>query len=389
MKTKLITSIFILFSCILLGQKNLDNNAQLSLLPTSKAAVLKDLNIIFNTRLGADYFATDETATQSQFSISELRFEIKSKIHEKVYFRFRNRYTKQLETATMDNMLRAVDFAHIIIETTPKSKLTLGKMVGNWGGYQLLLNPLEILSFNSLVKKSDLFLVGAAYSYAVPEIKSKFNFQLLNGRTKTFQEQYGITIPSDVTDTKIPIGTVANWNGILFDGKLETTYSYCYFQDAKNKARNHITLGHKYKNKNFILYYDFQYSNENLDNKLIVSDIIKNQQPFAAQNVSYIENWLRAEYKIMPKVNLLITVMNHKASWNNTAIPNRDRNLLTSYGVIPTIEYAPFSDLNMKFYAAYIGRKYNYSSYAESQFKAVDYSTSQFSFGIIAPLVVL
>jgi hypothetical protein len=175
----------------------------------------------------------------------------------------------------------------------------------------------------------------------------------------------------------------------LFEGQLETSYSYTYFIDAENKGRNYITLGNKFKNKNFVLYYDFQYSTEDLDTKLVVSNIIKPQQSYAAQDVTYVEHWLRAEYKIKPNLNLLLTVMNHNSYWNGNPDPHKSSNLLTSYGIIPTIEYTPFSDLNMKFYLGYVGNKYDYSSYAETTFGAIDYRCSRISFGIIAPILVL
>ena len=389
MKNSLFIVVFIFATQFSFGQKAQESPAYKPLIPTSKASLLKDVDVIFNTRMAFDNYFTEGDFTKSQFSVNEFRVEIKGKIHDKVYFRFRNRNTKTPDPATIDNISRTVDLAHVIIDVTPQSKLTLGKMIGDWAGYEILLNPIEVLSFNTIIQKSDFFLVGAAYTYSVPEIKSKFNFQLLNSRTKTFQEQYGTTAPPDVIETKTPIATVGNWKGTLFGGKLETSYSYCYFIDAEKMGRNYITLGNKFKNKNFVLYYDFQYSYEDLDNKLVISNIIKPQQSYAAQEVSYIENWVRAEYKIKPNVNLLLTVMNHNSYWNGNPDSNKNDNLLTSYGIIPTIEYTPFSDLNMKFYAGYIGSKYNYSSYAEATYGAVDYCTSRLSFGIIAPLLVL
>jgi len=391
MKKIKIYAILVLVPLFSFGQKQTQegNTSYPPLIPTSKIALLKDVDVIFNTRMAFDNYFTEGDFTKSQFSVNEFRVEVKGKIHDKVYFRFRNRYTKTPDPATIDNISRTVDLAHVIIDVTPQSKLTLGKMIGDWAGYEILLNPIEVLSFNTIIQKSDFFLVGAAYTYSVPEIKSKFNFQVLNSRTKTFQEQYGTTAPPSVIETKTPIATVANWKGTLFGGKLETSYSYCYFMDAEKMARNYITLGNKFKNKNFVLYYDFQYSNEDLDNKLVISNIIKPQQSYAAQDVSYIENWVRAEYKIKPKVNLLLTVMNHNSYWNGNPDPNKNSNLLTSYGIIPSIEFSPFSDLNMKFYIGYVGKKYNYSSYAEAKFNALDCTTSQLSFGIIAPLLVL
>lgn len=391
MNYKIFFWIILLLPVCLFSQKQSQegNDVHPPLIPNLKVSLLKEVDVIFNTRMAFDSYFVDGDHTNSLFAMNQFRFEIKGKIHDKVYFRFRNRYTKIPETNTVDNINRAVDLAYLQIDVTPKSKFTFGKMIGDWAGYELLLNPIEILSYNTIIEKSEFFLVGAAFTYHVPEIKSKFNFQLLNSRTKTFQEQFGSTVPPGISDTKTPLVAVGNWKGALFDGKLETSYSYCYYVDAQSMGRNYVSLGNKFKTNKLTLYYDFQYSKEDLDQKGVITNIVKKQNQYAALDVAYVENWLRAEYKIKPNINILLSVMNHNAYWNGNTDPNKSDRLLTSYGWIPTIEYMPFADFNMKFYLGYIGRKYDYTSYAEKTFSAVDYSTSQISFGIIAPLLVL
>ena len=387
---------FIYWTLILLpffsfGQKQTqEGNAEVApLIPTSKLSLLKDVDVIFNTRMAFDNYFVDGDHVNSLFSVNQFRFEVKGKIHDKVSFRFRNRYTKIADPNTVDNISRSVDMAYLTIDLAPQTKLSFGKMIGDWGGYELLTNPIEILSYNTINDKADNFLVGAALSYALNDHKNKFNLQLLNSRTKTFQEQFGTTVPPGITATKTPLAVVGNWKGSFFDGKLETTYSYSYFIDAENTNRNFISLGNKYKNNKLVLYYDFQYSKEDLDQKGVVSNIVKSKSSYAAQDVSYIENWIRAEYQIHPKVNLLLTLMNDNSYWNGNPDINKDNHLLTSFGIIPTVEYSPFTDFNMKFYIGYVAKKCNYSAYAENNFNSVDGTTGQLSFGIIAPLLVL
>jgi hypothetical protein len=391
MKKKIIYAILVLTPLFAFGQKQTQegNTANLPLIPTSKTGLLKDVDVIFNTRMAFDNCFINNELQSSLFSVNQFRFEVKGKIHDKVFFRFRNRYTKIPDPNTIDNFSRTVDLAHVIIEVAPQTKLTLGKMIGDWGGYELLTNPIEILSYNVINDKSDNFQVGAALTYSTVNHKNAFNLQVLNARTKTFQEQYGTTAPPGITATKTPLSVVANWKGHLFDGKLETTYSVAHFIDAESCGRNYIALGNKFKSGKVTLYYDFQYSSEDLDQKCVISNIIKTQNSYTAKEVSYIDNWIRAEYKIQPKVDVLLTLMTNKSYWNGNPDPNKSSNLVTSYGIIPTIEYSPFADLNLKFYVAYVAKKYNYSTYAETKFNAMDYSTGQLSFGIIAPLLVL
>lgn len=49
----------------------------------------------------------------------------------------------------------------------------------------------------------------------------------------------------------------------------------------------------------------------------------------------------------------------------------------------------PFKKFNLKFYAGYVARKYNYTRYVQASFGVEDYSTGLLSFGVIAPILVL
>jgi len=382
---------FVFVPVLSFGQKQTQegNVVYPPLIPVSKASLLKDVDVIFNSRFAFDNYFVDNEHVNSLFSVNQFRFEVKGKIHDKVFFRFRNRYTKIADPSTVDNVSRTVDMAYLTIDVAPQTKLSFGKMIGDWGGYELLTNPIEILSYNTINNNGENFMVGAALTYALADSKNKFNLQVLNSRTKTFQEQFGTTVPPGIKVSETPLAAVGNWKGILFDGKLETTYSYGYFMDAENAGRSLISLGNKYKNNKLLLYYDFQYSKEDLDEKNVVSNIIKSKYPYAAENVTYVENWIRAEYQIRSKVNVLLTLMNDNSYWKGNPDSNKNNLMLTSYGIIPTIEYSPFTDINLKFYAGYIAKKNNYSSYAKDNFGAVNGTTGQLSFGIIAPLLVL
>lgn len=373
------------------GQKQTQEGNQLytPIIPTSKASLLKDVDVIFNSRFAFDNYFVDNEHTNSQFAVNQLRLEVKGKIHEKVFFRFRNRYTKTTDPSTIDNVSKGLDLAYVAIDMTPQTKLTLGKMIGDWGGYELQINPIEILAYNSINNYGENFMAGASFSYLLTDNKNKFSLQVLNARTKTFQEQYGAAIPPGMEATKTPLAAVGNWKGRLFDGKVETTYSYGYFIDAENAGRSLISLGNKYKNNKWLLYYDFQFSKEDLDQKGVVSGIVKSNYTYAAEDVTYIENWIRAEYQVSSKWNLLLTLMSDSSYWNGDPNSNNNNHMLTSYSIIPTVEYAPFSDFNLKFFVGYIAKKNNYSSYAHGNFGAVDGTTGQLSFGIIAPLLVL
>jgi hypothetical protein len=360
-----------------------------SLIPVSKQALLRDVDVIFNSRMAYNSNFLDGDHTFSAFNVNQLRFEVKGKIHEKVYFRFRNRYTREPVPGNLDNISRAVDLAFLRIDLSPRTNFSFGKLCADWGGYEFDFNPIDILTYNDVIEYADNFLVGAGISHTLENKKHSFAFQVLNSRTKTYDEQYGTSAPPNIDPSEYPLAMVVNWRGSFFKGKFETTYSYSYFNEAKNAQMSYFALGNKFKFKNFVLYYDFQYSDEELDRKGIVSNIINSQYQYAAQDALYIENWVRAEYLVTPKINLLMTVMNSNHSWKGNPDPNGSSKLSTSYGFIPTVQFMPFKDFNIKFYLAYTARKYDYTSYAEKTFGVNDYTTGLFGFGFIAPLLVL
>jgi hypothetical protein len=360
-----------------------------SLIPINKQSLLRDVDVIFNSRMAYNSSFLDGNHTLSNFNVNQLRFEIKGKIHDKVYFRFRNRYTREPVPGDLDNISRSIDLAFISLDLSPKTKFSFGKLCADWGGYEFDFNPIDILTYNDIIEYADNFLVGAGISHDIGDGKNSISIQLLNSRTKTYESQYGNAAPPNINPSEYPLAAVVNWRGNFFDGKFETTYSYSFFNEAKGAHMNYFALGNKFKTKNFVLYYDFHYSDEGLDRKGIVSDIISSQYQYAAQNTLYVENWIRAEYLVAPKINLLLTVMNSNHSWNDNPDPNGSSKLSTSYGLIPTVQYMPFKDMNLKFYIAYTARKYDYTSYAENAFGVKDYTTGFLGIGFVAPLLVL
>lgn len=360
-----------------------------SLIPIKKQSRLRDVDVIFNSRMAFNSGFMDGDHTFSNFNVDQLRLEIRGKIHEKVYFRFRDRYTRTPIPGNLDNISRSIDMAFLRVDLSSRTNLTIGKVCADWGGFEFDLNPIEILTYNDIIENADNFLVGAGVSHTFADKKNSLSLQVLNSRTKTYAEQYGSTAPPDISPAKAPLALVLNWRGSFFDGKFETTYSYSHFNEAKAASMQYLALGNKFSAKNFILYYDFQYSKEDLDRKGIVSNIISSQYQYAAQDVLYVENWLRAEYLVSPKVNFLLTVMNSNHSWKSNPDPNGSAKMSCSFGVIPTIQYMPFKDHNVRFYLAYTARKFDYTKYAETTFGVKDYTTGLLGIGFVAPLLVL
>ena len=359
------------------------------LIPTEKIKLLKDVDVIMNMRFANDNEFVDGKFQESEFNNNQLRLEIKGWIHDKVYFRFRDRYTKTKEVGTRDHTTRSVDMAYIGVLVTPKTQVNLGKMSADWGGFEFDLNPIDILQYNDIIEYADNFLTGVGITQQVAKNHS-LTLQVLNSRVSNFEDVYMGAIPEGIEKSKAPMAIVTNWRGSFFDGKFETIYSYSYFQEAKDRAMNYYSFGNKYQDDKLTVMYDFKYSNEALDRKGIITSMLPGDAVTTAQNVSYLENWLKVDYMITPKLGASLTLMSSNAYAKNMISENSGTNQMrVAYGYIPSVDYRPFKDKNIRFYLSYVGRNYNYSKFAKESLGQSNYSTGRLSVGFIAPLLIL
>jgi hypothetical protein len=195
-------------------------------------------------------------------------------------------------------------------------------------------------------------------------------------------------------ESKVPLAFVVNGRGSLFDGKFNTIWSYALHNEARDTVQdkpavmNYFALGNQLKLGKLTIEYDYKISMEDLDRTSIVSTTVPdNLYPFALKNTLYIGHWLHVYYRINPKINIAFVGMMDLAKYKDNIDPLKTSDdIRTAWGFIPTFEYYPFQNLNLRFYANWIGRNYQYSDYAKSRFKAVDYTTGRFAIGFVTPL---
>jgi hypothetical protein len=153
---------------------------------------------------------------------------------------------------------------------------------------------------------------------------------------------------------------------------------------------NYIALGNQLKLGKLTIEYDYKWSDEDLDRTGLISDLVPDDlYPYALEKTLYIGHWLHLYYRVSPKVNLALVGMMDIANWQaNTDenYPGFDHHIRTAYGIIPTFEYYPFKDLNLRFYINYIERSYQYSDYAKSRIGVADNTTSRIAIGFVSPL---
>lgn len=368
-------------------QKQIDTFTNIHpIIPEAKQKLLSNIDVIASMQSSLRNELTDGEYTRGRFVMNQFRLEIKGQIHERVYFRFRDRYTRATEPQSEDNMSQSTDLAYIQVKATDNLSFTIGKLCADWGGIEFDMNPIDIYQYSDIVEHSDNFLLGMGLQVKLND-NHLLSFQGLNSRTRTFSEIYG-TVPG-ITESKFPFAGVANWRGSLLGGRVSTIWSYSIFKEAHKTYMHYIALGNQLSLNHLQLAYDFKYSHEDLDRKNIVSSITDptNAQP-TDHDVVYASHWLKADYR-MGHVNLSLVGMVDFANWRGNPDANKDNHLRTAWGFIPTVEYFPFKDLNLKFFVNYVGRVYRYSDYAKDRFGSVNSNTGVISIGFISPLHVL
>jgi hypothetical protein len=369
--------LFLLLPTLLWAQKQerqVGDTAQYkTLIPEVKQGLLKNVSVIANMNYAFRNEFYDGEYTQSRFRNEQFRLEIRGQVHEKVYFRFRDRYTRAQTSESIDNLSRSVDLAYLRFDINSKFSISAGKMCADWGAWEFDWNPIDIYEYSDIVEYADNFLTGVGFTYT-PSTRNQFTFQVLDSRTASFDELYGAQ--PNFTESKAPLAFVSNWRGSLFNNKVKTIWSYSLFneaQDADGNAANmnYIALGTEFiVSDKFNFIYDFKWSDEDLDRTSIVSetapdDIPGNEWPYALANTEYIGHWVHFRYKISPKVHFTFVGMLDIANWKNSDLdpmkPEGSDEIRKAWGYIPAIEYFPWSDLNLKFFANWVGRDYKYS----------------------------
>ena len=367
-----------------------DTTSYKLIIPEEKQELLTNIDMIANMQLGLRNDFQDGEYLGSKFKFEQFRLEIKGYVTEKVYFRFRHRYTSTFEPQSIDKIIKGVDFAYLRFDLSDKWQFTFGKTFADWGGFEFDLNPIDIYEYSDIIEMADNFLFAAGV-YNQTFKNHGFSFQLINSRTAEFTDIYGNN--PNITPSKTTLGTVFNWRGSFFDGKLTTLWSYSLFNEAKDRFKNYFAFGNQLKLDKLTLYYDFKYSIEGLDRTRVISnDVAHLINGYAVDNTLYYSHWGKVDYRFKPKWQISFVGFIDQAKWQDNppelTIPKNTDDWRTAYGFIPTLEFFPYDEINLKFFAGYVGRVYDYSEFAESipGGNLVDYNTGRAIFGVISPL---
>src|SRR3954469_11181725 len=119
-----------------------------SLIPEEKQGLLKNMSMIANMRFAERNEFTNGKYTGSRFVNEQFRLEFKGQVTDKIYFRFRDRYTRAQTSESVDNLSRSTDMAYIRIDATKWFNISAGKMCASWGAFEFDYNPIDVYEYS-------------------------------------------------------------------------------------------------------------------------------------------------------------------------------------------------------------------------------------------------
>lgn len=380
---KVVFSLCLLLANVLLfAQKHQLSEYSNAIIPIEKQSLLKDVDLIANMRCALVNRFEDGRLNQSYFSNEVFRLEIKGYVAKKLYFRFRDKYTELASPQSLDNISLTTDMAFLRYDLSDKWNFSMGKLYIDWGGWEYDYNPIDIYRYSELMSYSDVFLTGLGAAYNA-DSNHTFSLQILNSRSKSIKELHQNV--TNITPAKAPLALAATWHGSVFGKRFNTIWSASVLTEAKNNHAYYFAFGNQYKQKKWLVEYDLKFSIEELDRTGIIESLVP-ATGLAIHNTRYISHWLHGSYQITDRLHVGLVAMLDKAFWfKNGSL----RQMRTTWGIIPSIEYFPIKNYNLRIFAAYIGRFHRFGDYAMSEYGLKNNNWSHFSLGFMVPVLLL
>lgn len=318
-------------------------------------------NAFFNFQSSFDAVTQKQQDTHLGFKARQLRLEFRGNINENIFYRFRHRLNRSNAGTDLDNLARATNMMYAGFKLNDKWTLTAGKMCQAWGGFEFDLNPMNIYEYSDFVENMDNFMLGAMVTYA-PNKDHELNFQITDVRNSTFNSLYKNTSEQA---SNSPLTYIVNWNGNFFDNQFQTRWALGYEQESKNNSGTMVMLGNRLNFSNFQVFLDYMYAYQGIDRlgyASIYPEISGISYNHPLRKTSYNSFVCKAEYQPSDRWNVFVQGIVETARVDKSAIPTNFQDAKrNSFGYFCGVEYLPFKNQDLRFFAAYIGRKFDYN----------------------------
>lgn len=351
---------------------------------------------------------TDEWTTR--FYNKNLRIEMTGWLTDNLYYRFRHRLNKTDAPMSEDNFAKATDYMMVGWKLNDTWSIQGGKKCQALGSFEFDENPMFIYQYSDMEDNVDSSK-GALNLLYNPSKTQQFSAEVSNTYNGKLADEFGanaqITTGKMVNDgaaggkklevealekSNSPLTYSVGWNGKFFDNKLQTRWSYSHRTQAKGKYSRFFRFGQRLNLSKLQWYVDYNHTYDDLDRMKIASKEIVNEMVNSISPDSE-ENGYTNLYLSKVRYQGIVTKMNWQFAkdWNlmlkgmwETASATKDekfKNYRTAYGYIGSLEYYPArkQKQDLRFFLAYVGRKYDYSKKCGLK----DYNTDRIELGMM------
>lgn len=333
-------------------------------------------NLYFN--YGNEYNGLSEAS----FKMNQLRLEAKGNVTPWLSYRWRQRINRGNDgSGNIDNLPTSIDIAGIGVRLSDKFSLFAGKQCAAYGGIEFDLNPIEIYEYCDMIEYMSNFMTGLNIAFQ-PCDNHQIQLQILDSRNGSIEATYGDLASAGVEDGRAPLLYTLNWNGSFFDNAFKTRWSASVMSEAAKKQMFYYALGNQLTLGDFNMYFDFMYSNEEIDRKGIITGILGSPDGHNMFNAQYTSLVAKFNYRFAPKWNAFVKGMYETASLSKDTDGFEEGKYRTSYGYLGGIEYYPMEDSNLHFFCTFVGRSYDFTKRAGLD----NYNTQRLEVGFIYQL---
>ena len=344
-------------------------------------------NVYFNYAAAFQELMTEDD-NFSKFTNKQARIEIKGNLTDKISYRWRHRLNKNNTAMGTDNFAKATDILMVGYQWNDQWSIQGGKMCQNHGGFEFDENPMYIYQYSDMVDYMDNFMAGVNLCFK-PVPSQEFDVNITNSYNDGFGPFYGSNSfygksLEHYYASKHPLTYIFLWAGNMFDGMLQTRWSYSLQNQAEDANDHKICLGQQLVLPKFQWYFDYMGEWDDIDRLGIASadgaGFLATQNASYFSGVTYHSLITKANWQFAPQWNLMLKGCYETASVNDVdAFKDYRKSLLW----MANLEYYPDKSQDFRVFLSYVGRNFSFTDDAKHVAGLDDYSTNRIELGFM------
>ena len=287
-----------------------------------------------------------------------------------------------------DNFAKATDILMVGYQWNDQWSIQGGKMCQNHGGFEFDENPMYIYQYSDMVDYMDNFMAGVNLCFK-PVPSQEFDVNITNSYNDGFGPFYGSNSfygksLEHYYASKHPLTYIFLWAGNMFDGMLQTRWSYSLQNQAEDANDHKICLGQQLVLPKFQWYFDYMGEWDDIDRLGIASadgaGFLATQNASYFSGVTYHSLITKANWQFAPQWNLMLKGCYETASVNDVdAFKDYRKSLLW----MANLEYYPDKSQDFRVFLSYVGRNFSFTDEAKHAAGLDDYSTNRIELGFM------